>query len=107
MDKKRYVEITDIKKWKNHGLSFFGVGSINAVMGAMALKMENLTTKAKLIFISIIIGAALLLSTIAFVVGIRILIRYHRYSHYFKTTGLMRCTEDNVMRWLETHDVTK
>ncbi|MBR3277963.1 MAG: hypothetical protein IKG01_03500 [Lachnospiraceae bacterium] len=107
MNSKRYVEKTDIKKWKNHGLSFLGVGIINAAMGAIALVMDNVPSKAKPILLFLISGTALLLFSVAFVVGIWILIRYYRYTLYFKTTGLTRCTEDNVMRWLETHDVTQ
>ena len=107
MNGKRYVEKTDIRKWKSHGMAFLGAGIANAAMGIMVLKMNDLPSKAKPLFSFMIGGAALLLFSIAFAVGIRILIRYHRYTCYFKRTGLTRCTEDHVMRWLETRDVTK
>ena len=88
-------------------MAFLGVGIINATMGIMILKMEDVPSKAVPFFHFLISGASLLLFFFAFVIGIRILIRYYRYMCYFRATGLTRCTEDNVMRWLETHDVTQ
>lgn len=107
MNGKRYVEKTDIRKWKSHGLTFLGAGIMNAAMGITTLKMDDVPSEAKPLFHFLIGGAALLLFSVAFTVGIRILIRYHRYTRYFKTTGLTRCTEDHVTRWLETRDVTQ
>lgn len=107
MNNKQYVEKADIKRWKNHGMSFLGAGILNAAMGIMILKMEDVPSRAKPLLHFLISGASLLLFSIAFAVGIRYLIRYYRYTRYFKTTGLTRCTEDNVMRWLETRDVTQ
>jgi len=51
--------------------------------------------------------SGLLLFSIAFVSGIRFMVRYRRYMRYFRATGLTRCTEDNVTHWLATRDVTK
>ena len=107
MNGKRYVERADIRRWKSRGMTFLGAGTVNAAMGIMIFKMEDVPARAKPLFRFLIGGAALLLFSIAFALGIRILIRYRRYTRYFKTTGLTRCTEDNVTRWLETRDVTR
>ena len=107
MDRKRYVERTDIKKWKSHGISLLGIGMINAAVGIMILEMDHVPSQARPLLHWLIGGVGFMMFSITFVAGIRSLVRYSRYKRYFITTGLTRCTEDHVLRWLETRDVTQ
>lgn len=58
MKNKRYVEKTDIQRWKHSGLAFLGVGILNAAMGLMILKIEEVSPNIRPILLHLIGGTA-------------------------------------------------
>ena len=107
MEYKVFVRKKDIRKWMYKGLALFAIGIVNTVAGFMALKLCDVPLSARPILICLIGGTLLLLFSLAFITGVRFILKYHRYKQYFLATGLARCTEENVARWQETRDVTQ
>ena len=107
MQSGRTIGKRDIRKWMRRGLAFLGVGIMNAATAIMALIERNAAAHIKPMIIGLIGGVALLLFIIATLAGVRYMRMYRRYKRYFQATGLTRCSDENVERWLTTGDVTK